>query len=220
MFNHVDSPVLEELNATTTEKGRMYKRDNGVSYPSVTTVVGHEKNKFFAQWRRDNPEESKRVLRRGNKVHQLVEDYINNEEVVNPTGLFIQLKPHLDRHVNNVIAQEVPLYSDLLRLAGRVDCIAEFDGVTSVIDFKGSTRDKRKKDIKEYFMQATAYSIMWKELTGQTIDQIVIMVSSEEGNVQNFVEKPINYVAPLKLAIDKYYESRPVLNEVLSNIPK
>ena len=220
MFNHVDSPVLEELNATTTEKGRMYKRDNGVSYPSVTTVVGHVKNKFFASWSTDYPEESMRVLRRGNKVHQLVEDYINNEEVVNPTGLFIQLKPHLDRHVNNVIAQEVPLYSDLLRLAGRVDCIAEFDGVTSVIDFKGSTRDKRKKDIKEYFMQATAYSIMWKELTGQTIDQIVIMVSSEEGNVQNFVEKPINYVAPLKLAIDKYYESRPVLNEVLSNIPK
>ena len=56
MFNHVDSPVLEELNATTTEKGRMYKRDNGVSYPSVTTVVGHEKNKFFAQWRKDNPD--------------------------------------------------------------------------------------------------------------------------------------------------------------------
>ena len=69
-------------------------------------------------------------------------------------------------------------------------------------------------------MQATAYSIMWKELTGQTIDQIVIMVSSEEGNVQNFIEKPINYVASLKLAIDKYYESRPVLDEVLSNIPK
>ncbi len=69
-------------------------------------------------------------------------------------------------------------------------------------------------------MQATAYSIMWKELTGETIDQIVIMVSSEEGNVQNFIEKPINYVAPLKLAIDKYYESRPVLNEVLSNIPE
>ena len=86
MFNHVDSPVLEELNATTTEKGRMYKRDNGVSYPSVTTVVGHEKNKFFAQWRKDNPEESKRVLRRGNKVHQLVEDYINNELDIDATA--------------------------------------------------------------------------------------------------------------------------------------
>jgi len=218
MFDHLKSPVLEELNATTTNRGRTYKRDNGKSYPSVTTVVGHDKNKFFAQWRRDNPEESKRVLRRGNKVHSLIEDYINNEEIINPTGLFLQIKPQLDKHITNVVAQEVSLYSDLLRLAGRVDCIAEYDGVLSVIDFKGSTRDKRKSNIKEYFMQATAYSIMWKELTGETIDQIVIMVSSEEGNVQNFVEKPVNYVAPLKQAIDKYYETRPVLDEVISNI--
>lgn len=220
MFNHLDAPVLEELKSTTTEDGRKYRRENGSEYPSVTTVVGHEKKKFFAEWRRKNPQESKRVLRRGNTVHKLIEDYLNNEEIENPTGLFTQMKPYLDRHVNNVLAQEVPLYSDLLRLAGRVDCIAEYDGEMAIIDFKGSTREKSKSDIDEYFMQATAYAIMWRELTGQIIEKIVIMISTEQGSVQIYEENPINYVSLLKYTIDKYYEEKEHANEIVSNIHK
>ena len=218
MFVHLNAPILEELKATTTDEGRKYRRENGTEYPSVTTVVGHEKKKFFAEWRRKNPQESMRVLRRGNSVHKLIEDYLNNEKIENPTGLFLQIKPLLDEHINNIVAQEVPLYSDLLRLAGRVDCIAEYDGRLSVIDFKGSTKEKRKSDINEYFMQATAYSIMWKELIGQTIDQIVILVSTEEGTTQTFIENPLNYVSLLKQTIDKYYEEKEYANEVIPNI--
>lgn len=218
MFTHLNTPILEELNATTTNEGRKYRRENGIEYPSVTTVVGHEKKKFFAEWRKNNPQESIRVLKRGNSVHKLIEDYLNNEEIENATGLFLQIKPLLDEHIDNIVAQEVPLYSDLLRLAGRVDCIAEYDGRLSVIDFKGSTREKRKSDINEYFMQATAYSIMWKELTGQTIDQIVILISTEEGSTQTFIENPINYVQLLKRTIDKYYEEKEYANEVIPNI--
>lgn len=218
MFTHLNTPILEELNATTTEEGRKYRRENGTEYPSVTTVVGHEKKKFFAEWRRNNPQESMRVLRRGNSVHKLIEDYLNNEEIENPTGLFNQIKPYLDRHVNNILAQEVPLYSDLLRLAGRVDCIAEYDGKLSIIDFKGSTKEKSKSDIKEYFMQATAYAIMWRELTDQIIDQVVIMITTEEGSVQIFKDNPLNYVSLLKHTIDKYYAEKRDANEVIPNI--
>ena len=107
-------------------------------------------------------------------------------------------------NIDNVYAQEVPLYSKLLKLAGRVDCVAEYKGKLSIIDFKGSTREKRISDIDNYFQQATAYAIMWKELTGQTIDQIVILITSEDGSTQEIVDNPINHVASLRQTITDF----------------
>jgi genome maintenance exonuclease 1 len=113
------------------------------------------------------------------------------------------LKKDVDR-IDNVHALETPLYSNLLKLAGRVDCVAEFDGELSIIDFKGSTKTKRREDIDNYFMQATAYSIMWKERTGVPIKKLVIMISAENGGVQIFEANPVDYVPALKSAIENY----------------
>jgi len=210
-FNHIlFDYTFENLPTTYGEDGsRYYCTEDGNKYPSVTTVTGWEKQAFFAEWRKNNPVESRRVLNRGNKLHSAIEDYLNNEEnpkrllAPNEQILFDQMQDELDK-IDNIYAQEVPLWSSLLGLAGRVDCVAEYNGELSIIDFKGSTREKRKSDIENYFMQATAYSLMFQERTGVKVDNIVILISCEDGTVQSFVDNPINYTKSLYECIQRY----------------
>ena len=219
-FKHKKPEVeLENIQSFTREDGvRHYESPNG-RYPSATTVIGWEKNKFFEGWRKDNPSEYKRVIRRGNELHQLVEDYLNNKEIDllanSPVvaSLFMQMKDTLN-NIDNIQALEVPLWSDVLGLAGRVDCVAEYNGTLSIIDFKGSSKQKRKKYIENYFLQGTAYAIMWHERTGTPIKQFNIIVSSEKGTpCEVFTGNPIDYVPRLYEVIKKYISSHPVLTE-------
>lgn len=200
-------PIDWELQSITDANGnRRYTTPSGAVYPSVTTVVGWEKSKFFAQWRKDNPQESTRVTRRGTSFHKLMEDWIatgvleSNEE----TYLALQLQPYT-KHFGRIYGQEVGLWSDLLGLAGRTDCVAEYRGKLSIVDFKGSTRAKRIDDIENYFLQATAYAIMWQERTGMSIPQIVILISCEDGIVQEVIRSTNEFVPRLKEVIDSYH---------------
>ena len=84
--------------------------------------------------------------------------------------------------------------------------MAEYDGVLSIIDFKGSTRPKQEKDIENYFLQGTAYAIMWEEMTGQKVDQLVILISCDEGEVQVFKKNINDYKDTLKAAITEWKE--------------
>jgi ATP-dependent exoDNAse (exonuclease V) beta subunit len=201
--------VLQELRSVTLKDGsRFYESPDGQKYPSVTTVVGWEKREFFKEWRAKNAEESKRILANGNKVHSLIEDYLNNEEVSRDDHRayeqFDNIKSLL-HNISNIRAQESALYSSLLCLAGRVDCVADYNGVPSIIDFKTSKRLKTKDQIEDYFCQATAYAIMWQQMTGEKIPQIVILITTANGEVQEYVERPVNYVGPLKRKIDLYF---------------
>ena len=212
VFTHIDPPKnIKELKTLNLEEGRFYMAPNQKRYPSVTTVCGFEKARFFAKWRAENPEEAKRTSDRGNVLHEAIERYVKNEPVgdleKNESMLFANIKRNVDR-INNVRAQEVPLWSHTLRLAGRVDCVAEFDGKLSIIDFKGSTRRKSPSNITNYFCQATAYAIMWHEMMKEEIEQIVILITSEDGANQVFVKKPLDYVTELKRAIDIYENSK------------
>ena len=200
-FRHVESPLLEEISATTTnEGGRYYSTPKG-KLPSVTTVTGFKKSKFFAKWRAENPKEAKRVTTRGNTFHSLIEDYLNNEfEVERDKGeirpdileLFLQLQPELDK-IDNILALEVPLWSDTVGLAGRVDCVAEHDGELSIIE--------------NYFLQATAYALMWQDRTGKEIKKFKILISCEDGTAQVFEGAPIQYTKKLYDTIQEYKES-------------
>jgi len=221
-FTHIPPPNdIQELKTIQEDDGRFYLAPGEKRYPSVTTVVGYEKQKFFAKWRRENPEEAKRTSDRGNVLHEACENYLNNEPVremeQNEKMLFANMKRSIDR-IDNVRALEVPLWSHTLKLAGRVDCVAEFDGELSIIDFKGSTRRKSPSNITNYFCQATAYSIMWHEMMGEEINQIVILISSEDGANQVFVKKPIYYVRELKRSID-LYENDMLRKKNLSSSP-
>ena len=213
-FTHVKAPILEELSAVTNDDGRYYSTPNG-NLPSVTTVTGFKKSKFFAKWRADNPKEAKRVITRGNNFHKLIENYLNNEfDLEKDKGdirpdileLFLQIQPELDK-IDNIVALEVPLWSESVGLAGRVDCVAEHDGELSIIDFKGATRSKRQSDIENYFLQATAYALMWQDRTGQEIDTFKILISAEDGNAQVFESQPIRYAKKLYEMIEEYKES-------------
>lgn len=199
-------PIDWELQSVTDDNGkRKYTTPSGAVYPSVTTVVGWEKNEFFSRWRAENPQESQRVTRRGTNFHKLMEDWLSTGTLTqtDETYLALQLQPYL-KHFGRIYGQEVPLWSDLLRLAGRTDCVAEYRGKLSIVDFKGSTKAKRIDDIENYFLQATAYAIMWQERTGIAVSQIVILISCEDGIVQEIIRNTNEFVPLLKNAIDKY----------------
>ena len=207
-FNHKFIDLNVELKEVYKNEKRFYSTPEG-DFPSVTTVVGFEKQQFFAEWRKNNPEESKRVTVRGTKFHSIIESYLKNEPIdfenmiPNYKVLFNQLKPELDK-IDNIVAIETPLWSKTLGLAGRTDCIAEYNGKLSIIDFKASSKEKRTKDIDNYFMQATAYALMFQERTGQIIDNFAILISCEDGFKQVFEGKPIKHVKSLKQIINRY----------------
>jgi ATP-dependent exoDNAse (exonuclease V) beta subunit len=213
-FTHIDkawAEDLEELTTTNKNGSRWYECPIG-SLPSVTTVTGWEKQAFFAKWRKENPKESKRVLSRGNTLHATIEDYISNKEIDLSTippievELFLQMKDELD-NIDNIHELETALWSETTMLAGRVDCVAEYNGKLSIIDFKGSTRKKRKGDIGNYFLQATAYAIAFQERTGVAIDNFVILISSEDGAVQVFEGNPLNYTKALLETIQSFHKA-------------
>ena len=215
-FKHLNIHNFPNLKAKTTEKGRRYFVE-GNAYPSVTTVIGEMKKKSIIEWRRKVGEEeanaiSKRATTRGNKCHKLAEDYLSNKPLdryrddVLSLGLFHQIRPYIDK-INNIHALEESLYSHTLKLAGRVDCIAEYDNELAIIDFKTSTKFKREEWIQDYFSQETAYAIMFQELTGLKVKQLVTIIAVETGTPQVFVKKDIlTYVPKLKDYID-YYRS-------------
>jgi genome maintenance exonuclease 1 len=163
-FKHNINETTDSLTEIQKSGKRFYSTPDG-EFPSVTTVVGYGKQNFFAEWRRKNPEESRRVLARGTKFHSIIESYIKNEDIdmenmfPNFKALFNLLKPALD-NIDNIAAIETPLWSKILGLAGRTDCIAEYNGKLSIIDFKASTKEKRKQDVESYFLQATAYACL------------------------------------------------------------
>jgi genome maintenance exonuclease 1 len=207
-FLHKPIEIDNKLKEVTVDGKRFYETPGGI-FPSVTSVVGWDKQNFFAEWRRKNPEESRRVLARGTKLHSLIESYLNNEildfdnMLPNFKVLFNQIKPELDK-IQNIVAIETPLWSKTLGLAGRTDCIAEYDGKLSIIDFKASSKEKRKQDVESYFTQATAYALMFQERTGIIVENFAILISCEDGLTQVFQNKPIKYVKKLKNVIVSY----------------
>lgn len=212
-FKHLTTKIEPlQLSSRELNGDRFYQTPDGV-FPSVTTVTGWEKRKFFAQWRKNNPEESKRVCARGTSLHSIVEKYLLNEKInlssleENTKDLFTLIKPEVDK-INNIKCLETALWSKIVGLAGRVDCIAEYNREPCIIDFKGSTKTKRKDDIENYFLQTTAYSLMWQDLTGEKIKKLKILIACENGTMQIFEDTTINYVLRLKETIEKYHKDK------------
>ena len=213
-FSHVPlTTQLPEIHTETIKGKRFYVTPEGKKYPSITTVLSGRNNEGLVRWRQSvGNDVANQIMRsaakRGTAVHQLVEDYLNNIELSNqdvlPTALFTLLKPELD-NINNIVLQEGTLCSHKWGVAGRVDCIAEFNGKLSVIDFKTSTKEKKEEWVENYFIQTSAYCEMYEELYGQPIDQIVILIVTEEGATQTFVKNKKDYLPLLKPAIEEFH---------------
>ena len=202
LFNHVGLDPIE-MSAEMVDGKRVYLTPTGDKFPSVTTVISNNKEKKagIARWRARVGEEkannvSKRSTSRGTKYHSIVEDYFNNNLDLKkyskhplPVLMFQHSRPVLDR-INNIYLQEAALYSKHLEIAGRVDCIAEFDGVLSIIDFKTAAEPKREKYLYDYFVQETAYACMLQENYGLSVKQLVTIVACENGETQVKVLPP------------------------------
>ena len=207
-FIHHDFPKLER--DTKSDGTRLYKTPSGRAYPSVTTVTGLHSAKGIAEWRKRVGEaEANRISgkasARGTRIHQYCEDYLRGnlfEADMFDLEMFNSIKFLLD-DIDNIHALETPLYSDHLEIAGTVDCIAEFQGKLSIIDFKTASKPKDRDDIHNYFMQCAAYSVAFEELTKIPVTRLVILMAVDNDDPRWFIEKRDNWVGGFrKLRLD------------------
>ncbi len=214
-FDHVKlNGELPEITTESIKGKRFYVTPEGNKYPSITTVLSDRNKEGIVKWRESvGNDVANQVMRqaasRGTAVHTLIENYLNNEELskqdVLPVALFVTMKSELD-NINNIRIQEGGLYSDKLGVAGRVDCIAEYKGKISVIDFKTSTKEKKEEWVENYFIQGSAYCEMYEERFLQPIEQVVILIVTEDGAVQTFIKDKRDYLPLLKTAIKEFNE--------------
>ena len=209
-----------DLKDETNESGRVYITPEGKRYPSITTVLSATSSKeHLDAWReRIGEEEANKITarssRRGTELHSVCEKYLLNEMssfklksmMPHIKELFYKIKPFIDSSLNKVHALEQPLYSNELRIAGRTDCICLWDNKLTVLDFKNSIKPKKKEYIENYFIQCTAYSLMFQEITNLPIDNIVILIGVEQGPGQIFVESISSYRDILMQRLELYYD--------------
>ena len=205
-----------DLVADTQPSGRTYVDPDGNRYPSITTVLSILNEEAIAAWRKrvGDDEANKighRAASRGTQVHNIIEKYLLNEDITDFLPHVRQslgnLRPILDRSIGRIFGLEAPLYSRYLGLAGRVDCVAEWEGVPSIIDFKTSRRPKKHDKIPNYFAQMAGYAVMWEERTGMPITNTVIVMDVDDHEPIVFREHRDNHI---QLLIDtkKEYDRR------------
>ena len=219
MFKHEPVDLGYEDLATISKGGRQYvieKTDvKTVYYPSITNLLGNLSKEAIKAWRdRIGHEEANKISRqaagRGTAVHAMCELYVNNDPDYNRDVMpnieydFNRIKNILDTRIGIVYGQELPLYSDHLKVAGRVDLVAEFDGKLSIIDYKTSKKTKKYEWCHSYFMQECFYAIAWEERTGIPITQLVTIISVDDAEPQVFIEHRDNWDKNLVEVIEKY----------------
>ena len=217
-FVKIDESKLPKTKGKRIDGMRFYEVD-GKAFPSITTVLGAIPKPGLDAWRKSVGEEAakwemNRAARRGSATHTLVEQYLKGETPsirdVLPLGMFKLLKPYLDQ-VDNIHCLEQIMYSKNLTIAGQVDCIAEYNGKLSVIDFKTANKERVDSWNENYYIQCTAYAYMYEELFGTPIDQIVILQAGEDGSAKSFIKNKADYKDKLEKAIKdfyKYYEEK------------
>ena len=222
-FNFIDVPLKEIDVEPVSENGVRFYPIPGADkyYPSVTSITSFKNAAFFSGWRKKIGEEeanriTARATQRGTAFHSLAEDYfkddLNTDRYLanNPLSvrMFQSAKTTLDR-IDNIHCLETFLYSHYLGLAGRVDCIAEFDGELAVIDFKTSTKEKQEQYIEHYYVQETAYAAMFLERSGIEVKKIVTLIAVEDGSIQVFQKYNLDdYLQLLKSYIEEFSNAK------------
>jgi len=215
MFDHLECE-LPKLDRETIDGVRYYKvpdDDELLKLVSITSITSHFNKEIFVNWRKKvGNEEADRITKaatgRGTDMHTLTEHYLLNEDLpkVRPISdfLFKIAKPKLNL-INSIYTLEGSLYSKHLGIAGTVDCIAEYNGELSIIDFKTSKKPKPRDWIEHYFVQAMAYGCMFYELTGISIKKLVIIMACENGECIVYEEyDKTKYIKLLQEYISKF----------------
>ncbi len=196
IFEHCNYLGELELKKKETPGCRLYELPNGQWVPSITSVTSFYNRQIFIDWRkRVGIEEANRITKkataRGTDFHEAAQAYLENRDLVWEDYLpatkfmFHHATPYLDK-INNIHAIERTLYSEYLGLAGRVDCIAEYEDELAVIDFKTSTKIKPEKWLENYFVQETFYAAAYFELTGIPVKKLITIMVTPNGDVKVF----------------------------------
>ena len=219
MFNHVDLN-LKPLKRETIDGVRYYSIpdvDELVKLVSITSVTSHFNKEIFVKWRKKvGNEEADRITKaattRGTDMHTLTEHYLKNDKLptVPPISdfLFKIAKGELNK-IDNIHTLEGALYSRQLGIAGTVDCIAEYNGELSIIDFKTSKKPKPRDWIEHYFVQAMAYGCMLYEMRNISVKKLVIIMACENGECQVYEEyNKAKYIRLLQQYITKFVQDK------------
>tara|TARA_B100001113_G_scaffold341734_1_gene327206 strand:- start:655 stop:1326 length:672 start_codon:yes stop_codon:yes gene_type:complete len=192
-YNHLGEIELDRKESTGC---RLYKLPNGEWVPSITSITSFYNREKFIKWRQKIGEEkankiTKKATTRGTDFHEIAQDYLEDKPLVWEEHLpatkymFYHAKPFLDK-INNIHAIERTLYSEFFGIAGRVDCIAEYDSELAVIDFKTSEYIKPEAWLENYFVQETAYACMYYEMTGIPVKKLITIMTTPSGEVHVF----------------------------------
>ena len=211
MFNHI--PIQTPIMETAHEDNLHFYKINGVKYPSITTILHSFPNPGMEIWKSKTPnweEIQQESFKVGTNLHYLIEDYLGNSEYIEREDdrsyeLFNNMMDELNK-INNIRCQERYLYEPNLRVAGTVDCIAEYDGELCVIDFKNSRKEKKNWMVKKsgYYEQITAYALMAKHCANLEIEKGVILIASWDGKVNKYEINISDYVDNLLSIIEQY----------------
>lgn len=220
-FNHIKSnfkwPKVKRKNI---DHVRHYVDEENNIYHSVTRVVNDGKD--FSEWYEKLAKMNNCSLEageaignyvkiqagvNGTRVHKMCESYLNNE-ILASEGLladahFENLKHRLNK-IDNIRHLEIQMFSPRMGLAGTADVIGEWGGKLSVIDFKTTKKSKPEEWIESYFLQSTAYALMYEENTGTPIHQIVIVFTGEDGSQDTYIKKTADYTDALYDKIEEF----------------
>lgn len=208
IFHIYNIPQCEQINS---DAGRLYKTPDGNLYPSVTTVLSSYPNPHLDEWiekvgKVRAQQYANAAASRGTKIHEWCETYVKGLDPEIPSyefeagNMFKQMRPELEKF-QEVHALENRLWSDKLRVAGTVDCIATIDDELYIVDFKTSTRYKTREDIPTYFMQCAAYAVAWYERTGMAVGKMRVLITTQDDGV-------LVYDEPVKRWVPKFMELR------------
>ena len=214
MFEHY-ALDLKECTRKNIDGRRMYVTETGNAYPSITTVLSRMSRDGIKAWRERVGAEtankiSTQASRRGTAVHKLAEEYLGNNpqwsKGAMPTNIetFNTIKPILEDNINLVYGLEVNLWSDYLGVAGQCDCVCQWNGNNTIVDFKTARKAKKVEHIKNYFLQGCAYAIMFEERTGIPVPNVAIVIAVDNDSPQMFHVKRNDYVESLQEQIKLY----------------
>lgn len=222
MFKHISSnnlPALQDITCAITGK-RVYLTPSGKQYPSMTTILSSLSKDSIEKWRAKKGEAiadkiTKDASENGRDLHTVCEQYLKNDpnalRGIFPTIslLFASIKPYLKR-IDNIVGLEQALFSDQLRIAGKTDLIAEFDGILSIGDFKHNSSEYyslHPAKIEKYWLQTNGYRHMYEHMTGIKINRAVLLVGSVYQNAQLLINDNLSkYDDQLFSLIDTFYK--------------
>jgi hypothetical protein len=218
-FTHLLHPEIPKIKQININGVRYYDTPDGTLI-SITSLLKNFTPEGILEWRKAVGEDvANEVMRaaadRGSKVHKIIENCLSNKpenDLVGNYGelaarMFSQMVPALDK-IDRIRTLEKGLYSTRFGIAGRVDCIAEYDNELTVIDFKTSTR-KRDERNETHLVQASFYSLAWEERTGEKVNQIAILTTTEDGKLDVYRDDPSNHVDRLEEMIEEYKSDQP-----------